>query len=138
MDRYSVLRTAVNAAAAGIARAYRLIRSGDGRRGSLMIKICTTPDGSGRWHAWTSVSWPPDGASYDMRGTIERQTPEERSEALTAELAELERDIYRKPADRVYARSKWYSNNEIAAAIKTIRGALNADSGAQEGGGQSS
>ena len=35
-------------------------------------------------------------------------------------------------------RSKWYSNDEIAAAIRTIKGALNADSGAQEGGGQSS
>ena len=137
MDRYSVLRTAVNAAAAGIARAYRLIRSGDGRKGSLMVKICAAPDGHGSWHAWTSIAWPSDGTVYDLRGTIERPTPEERSEALAAELDELESDLQRRPASRIYARSKWYSNNEIAAAIKVLRGALNADGGAQEGGGQS-
>ena len=138
MSRADILRTSISLGAARIAKTYRAVRHGDGRKGALMAKICVAPDGSGTWHAWTSTAWPSDGTSYDMRGTIERQTPRERSDALAAELTELERDIYRKPADRIYARSKWYSNDEAERAIRLIREALNADGGAQEGGGQSS
>ena len=134
MDRHSLLRAAINTGAAGIARVYRLVRRGDGRRGALRVEIHVAPDGSGAWHAWTSVSWPSDGIQYDMRGTIEAQTPEERSDALAAELTELETDLHRKPANRVYARSRWYSNDEIAAAIKTLRGALGYN-GVQDDGG---
>ena len=138
MSRADILRTSISLGAARIAGAYRVVRHDDGKRGALMAKICVAPDGSGTWHAWTSTAWPSDGTAYDLRGAIERQTPKERSEALAAELDELESDLQRRPASRVYARSKWYSNDEIAAAIRTIKGALNADSGAQEGGGQSS
>ena len=133
MDRHSLLRAAINTGAAGIARVYRLVRVGDGRRGALRVEIHVAPDGSGAWHAWTSVSWPSDGIQYDMRGTIEAQTPQERSDALAAELAELEYDLHRKPANRVYARSRWCID-KLEQAIETVRGALGYNDGVQDDG----